>query len=144
MLSAQIAIQLRDEVADLRELTAFVADFARQNRLPPPERDRLTLILEELLTNVVAHGYGALAHGHIEVALSLRGSRIVIEFVDDGRAFDPRAHHDEFEVALNQHPGRGLGLTIVRSLSDQIAYARRGGRNYLTLTRNLRDTLDET
>ncbi len=52
------SIVLRSEAAELIQLEAFAEEFARDCGLADDERARLLVILEELFTNVVAHGYG--------------------------------------------------------------------------------------
>src|SRR3974377_1976430 len=87
------SIALRSEASELIRLEAFAEAFARDCGLADDERARLLVILEELFTNVVAHGCGArLAGGSVAVTLGWRGGRLAIHFVDDGPAFDPLAH----------------------------------------------------
>jgi anti-sigma regulatory factor (Ser/Thr protein kinase) len=115
----------------------FAADFARRNAFPPGEGARLLIILEELFTNAVYHGYGPGAQlGSIEVTLALDDGRLEIEFTDDGRQFDPLSRPlADLEVAATNRRVGGLGLHIVRALVDEARYFRSGGRNYLVLTR---------
>src|SRR5271169_717557 len=82
------SIALRSEVPELIRLGAFVGAFARDCGFADDEQARLLVILEELFTNVVAHGYGA---ARVAVALGWRRGWLTIDFVDDGPPFDPLA-----------------------------------------------------
>ena len=133
------SINLRGEASELIRLEAFAEAFARDRGLADEERARLLVILEELFTNVVTHGYG----GEIEacsvaVALDWRRGRLTINFVDDGPPFDPLAHSaPDLDAPAEQRPIGGLGIAIVRALVDRARYCRQDHRNHLYLVRRL-------
>jgi anti-sigma regulatory factor (Ser/Thr protein kinase) len=117
----------------------FAERFARHHALPSGEQARLLVILEELFTNAVKHGYGGgMPPGSIEIALALDGDRLKIEFSDDGRLFNPlnRLLPNLTQLQAKRQIG-GLGLRILRSLADDARYSRDGDRNHLVLTRKI-------
>jgi serine/threonine-protein kinase RsbW len=131
------SLSLCSDPAELRRLVAFTAGFARRNALTRTEASRLSIILEELFTNAVNHGYeGEAGMGSIAVALTFDVGRLSIDFSDDGREFDPlsRPLPNLDGPAAGRRIG-GLGLRIVRSLVDEAKHFRSGGRNHLVLTR---------
>ena len=136
-------LSLRTDSADLVRLTEFVAEFAGGHKLPDEDSARLQIILDELFTNVVKYGYDGAAgeehpEGHIEVALSLEADRLIIEFVDDGRPFDPLASPPpDLDLPVEDRPDGGVGIAIVRALVDEAGYRRDGNRNHLTLGRTV-------
>ena len=97
---------------------------------------RLVLVLEELFTNTVAHGYGG-GDGAVWVVLSSRAGHIELIYEDAGPPFDPFAPgsgvRPDQEGPAESSPG-GYGLALVRGLSVAACYARVGGRNRLMLT----------
>ncbi len=133
------SIDLRSDADELIRLQAFAETFASDCGLADDERARLLVILEELFTNVVAHGYGGqLATGSIVVTLGWTCGRLTINFVDDGPPFDPLAHSEpDFEASPEQRPVGGLGIAIVRALAHRANYRREGHRNHLYLIRRL-------
>ncbi len=53
-------------------------------------------------------------------------------------AFDPRdAEEPNTKAALKDRKVGGLGIHLVKNLMDRIEYRREGGRNFLSLTKNL-------
>jgi len=132
-------LSLRNDDAELYRLLEFAGEFARRAGLPDEERSRLLIILDELFTNVVKYGYaGKPEQGHIEVDLSLKDGRLVIEFVDDGIPFDPlTAPPPELDAPLEERQLGGVGLAIVRALVEEAGYRRDGDRNRLTLGRKV-------
>jgi anti-sigma regulatory factor (Ser/Thr protein kinase) len=95
---------------------------------------RVVLVLEELFTNTVTHGYSDSGEGPVWVTLAAGASVIEITYEDAGPAFDPLTEAPALPLsAEGQAPG-GLGLALVRGLSASAAYARIGDRNRVTLT----------
>ena len=133
------SIGLRSKATELIRLEAFAEAFARDCGLADDERARLLVILEELFTNVVAHGNGGqFAAGSIAVALGCRPGVLTIDFVDDGPPFDPLVHSEpDLDAPPEQRPVGGLGIAIVRALADRASYRRNGDRNHLNLVRRV-------
>ncbi len=97
----------------------------------------LALVLDEAFTNVVEHGYGG-ASGSVAVCAALRDGEVVLRLVDGAPAFDPlAAPRPELADALEDRAVGGLGVHLIRELTDRAEYARRDGRNVLTLRRSL-------
>jgi anti-sigma regulatory factor (Ser/Thr protein kinase) len=133
------SLSLRCDPADLRRLAGFAEEFAGCNSLPAGERARLLIMLEELFTNAVNHGYGLeAASGRIDIALALEAGRLKIAFSDDGRPFDPLAKPlPDLDRPAAERLSGGLGLPILRSLADDARYSRDGDRNHLVLIRKI-------
>jgi serine/threonine-protein kinase RsbW len=94
---------------------------------------RVVLVLEELFTNTVAHGYAPGGEGPVWVALALAGSAIEITYEDAGPPFDPFGGAPA-ACALEERGVGGVGLALVRGLSASRRYARIGDRNRVILT----------
>lgn len=90
------------------------------------------LVLEEILTNIQNHGFDEPAGHVIEVQVTPGPQGVTLDFVDDGRPFDPRRQPEpapagSIEAAT---PG-GRGLALVRRRAQSLDYQRRDGRNHL-------------
>lgn len=135
----RLSLDLDNQSAALERLAEFVAEFSHRHGLPEDERARMMVIFDELLSNVVTYGYeGAAGKGHIEATLSLEGDRLLMEFADDGRPFDPlTAPPPEVDLPLAERPIGGIGIAIIRALVDTIGYTRDGEHNRLILGRTV-------
>ncbi|MEN6343024.1 MAG: ATP-binding protein [Methanospirillum sp.] len=97
----------------------------------------LALVLDEAFTNVVEHGYGD-TPGPVAVCAALIDGEVVLRLIDEAPVFDPlAAPPPELEDALEDRPVGGLGIHLIRQLTDRAEYVRRDGRNVLTLRRSL-------
>jgi len=128
------SIALCSVTTELARLVAFAEAFAGDCGFADDERSRLLIILEELFTNVVAHGSAQ----NVAAALGLSRGRLTIDFVDDGPPFDPLTHPGvDLDAPGEERPIGGLGIAIVRALVDKARYRRQGSRNHLRLARRI-------
>jgi len=119
---------------ELARLVAFAEAFASDCGFADDERARLLIILEELFTNVAAHGNAQ----SVGTTLGLSRGRLTIDFVDDGPPFDPLTHRGlDLDAPGEERPIGGLGIAIVRGLVDTARYRRQGSRNHLRLVRRI-------
>ena len=92
----------------------------------------LQLCLEEAVVNIVSHG--GTAH-EIGIALWREPEALRAEVTDDGPLFDPLAHALPPQPRdVQSAPIGGLGIKLMRSFADGIAWRRSGANNVLTLT----------
>jgi len=95
---------------------------------------RVVLVLEELFTNTVTHGYPGDAAGPVWVTLEGQSGVIVITYEDEASPFDPLAHTPPPSLTAEEQAPGGLGIALVRGLCASASYSRTGDRNRLTLT----------
>ena len=92
--------------------------------------DRLCLVVDEWLTNVVEHGEPP-PGSRLVVDMDRGAAGLTVTQTDAGRPFDPRAAA-AFE-GPNPDRGGGAGLELVRAWSQIADYRRRRGRNRVVL-----------
>jgi anti-sigma regulatory factor (Ser/Thr protein kinase) len=109
----------------------------RGEGLPEATVLELRLVAEEVLTNVAKYGHDDDTEHWARVRLTLVPGEVMLEFTDDGRAFDPLAARPPALGAPAERSLGGLGLHLIRSLVDAAEYARLGSANVLTLKKRL-------
>lgn len=106
---------------------------AQMADVPDDARAALDVMLDEIVSNIVAHS-GASAF-EMAVACAERGVELV--FSDDGRPYDPLARGDpDTSLDAAARPIGGLGILMVKKMASSLAYARVDGRNVLTIVKN--------
>ena len=95
----------------------------------------LGLVLEEMISNIIKYGYDDSGIHEIEVMIRWGGSEIAVELSDDGHPFDPVCHRglENSATPLEQRRIGGLGIHLVRHMSENITYRRENGRNILQI-----------
>jgi len=95
------------------------------------------LLAEELLTNIVHHGAPPRCDEAIRIDGIRSGDGVELRVTDRGRPFDPcAAAPPDLSAPPEERCGGGLGVHLMRSLADEMAYAYRDGRNILTLRKS--------
>lgn len=96
--------------------------------------DRIDLAAEEALVNVFSHAYGKFA-GSVEVhCLRQDDSSFLLEIRDEGVPFDPLSLKEpDQHKPLSERRVGGMGVFLIRKMSDQVQYRREGNSNILTL-----------
>ena len=83
----------------------------------------LKLALTEACTNSVRHAYRT-GCGSVDIVYELHGDRLGVEVGDDGSGFEPR--DDTVDVEGDLAEG-GLGIAIIRAVTDEVEIAKREG-----------------
>ena len=132
-------MRLRAEIASLTELDEAIEEFGLAQGWDEETLFQSRLVLEELATNIIGHGFGALegTEGYFEVDVMSEPGRVTIEVSDDSWAFNPLdAKEAEVDAPLAERGIGGLGIHFVRSMMDEVRYSREKGRNRLVLVKN--------
>jgi serine phosphatase RsbU (regulator of sigma subunit)/anti-sigma regulatory factor (Ser/Thr protein kinase) len=129
-----IELEMPNRLSMLPVLSAALDAALVEARVPESVRMDVTLVLEEVLSNTVRHGYPADARDTIRVTARRDGARLHLRFDDGGVAWDPLAHDlPDVDEAIEDREIGGLGVLLVRQLSETAHYERRDGRNQLSL-----------
>jgi serine/threonine-protein kinase RsbW len=113
-------------------------DFRRTLDDHPLERRaryNCELVFEEVVTNIIRHGYPDNGEHDIEVSLDFPDDEVIMRFEDDGVLFDPRNHQPALSSSILDGKDDGRGLILLRSAARRLEYERTAQqRNRLTVT----------
>jgi serine/threonine-protein kinase RsbW len=116
----RLRIPARAEYITLTRLA--LSGLSRLQELSTETLADLKLALTEACSNSVRHAYRDGRSGIVEILYDLRPDRLTIEVSDDGSGFD----YVEAEGEDRDLSEGGLGLVIIRSLSDEFELGDRG------------------
>lgn len=132
---SSFSLVLRNHVSEIRRLVDRVEAFGAEADLPPDVTFRLTLALDESVSNVIRHGFSDDAEHRISIRVLVADGMVTATVEDDGVPFDP--HHapvPDLDAPIEQRAPGGLGVHLVKATMDEVRYRRDGDRNILTLT----------
>ena len=133
---ATLSVTVRSDLGGVARLTRLAEEFCSANGLAPALAGQLSLVYEELLTNVIAHGHDGAGDGHIDVHLSLSNGRLTTEIADDGKPFDPAtAPQPDLAAPLEQRAVGGVGWHLIKTVMDSVDYRRERNRNIVTMSK---------
>jgi anti-sigma regulatory factor (Ser/Thr protein kinase) len=125
-----------DEHAVAR-VTAWIEHFCKKWRLPRNVSNVISLSLDEIVSNIVVHGYER-QPGKLSIALHYDSRAFSVVIEDGGKPFDPtQAVIPSTGDTLGSRREGGLGLLLVKNLMDDITYQRTGTINRLKLVKCL-------
>lgn len=104
----------------------MLAEVAQRLGIPAEDSLRLQLIVEELFTNTVTHGFQQDCEAPVTLSLAASPSGPMLRYTDSAPAYDPTQAPDQ--TASDQATG-GLGITLIRGMSRAYRYQRQGDRN---------------
>lgn len=117
-----------------------VESFSERHCLPPKVVFHLTLLLDELVTNIISYGYADYDEHPIDVTISIDGSKLSIRVEDDAAPFNIlEAPEPELDVPLElrEKPIGGMGIHLVKNMVHDITYVRENGKNVLLLKKDM-------
>ena len=119
----------------LAEAIAFVESTCEANGVARGDCLRASLVLEELFTNTVTHGYAGGSDAPVRVGLRVDATELELSYEDPAAPFDPLTQVPrsaiELQNATPERPVGRLGIALVVSLASRIDYAHEGGWNRL-------------
>ncbi len=122
-------------LASLEPIQAFIAEHVNQAGLDIHSYPSLSLIVEEIIVNIITHAYKNTDAGPITIELKILPESICISFSDRGHPFDPLAlEPPDITKNIEERDIGGLGLFMVRQMADEINYQRYHDENLLTIT----------
>ena len=140
---AQVAIKLTGPMDHLRlvwQTGETFLDTVAFDEDPEGTRYNVLLALQEMVTNVLRHGYQLDEHKPVEVVFELTDDQLQIALRDQGPAFDPLGFdgpEDDGSVQMPTDVG-GHGIRIARMVMDDVQYSRVDGWNCLRMNKCVR------
>lgn len=133
-MTDRVSIEISNRLSELERLHEALADFCRRYGLSAKVARDLNLALEEIVTNIITHSYTDDRAHLIGVHLNLQSDEVRIEVEDDGQPFNPlEAQEVDTTMPLEDRPIGGLGIHLVRKVTDGLEYKRLGDKNIFTL-----------
>jgi anti-sigma regulatory factor (Ser/Thr protein kinase) len=131
-------LEVAPDVAEIPRLNDWVEARCEEAGIVGDSVFKLTLALEEAVTNVIQHAFtGAPPPHRIEVTLAVDADRVIAEVIDNGHPFDPFAAPEPDRTApLEARDVGGLGIHLIRRMMDAADYRRTDGENRLRLQKN--------
>ncbi len=98
--------------------------------------NKIDLCAEEIFINIALYAYPEKT-GKMEVYMEKSDNKITLKFVDTGFAYNPLAKPDpDITLPPEQRQAGGLGIFMVKQVTESISYERKVNKNILVMTFN--------
>ena len=134
-VSCEQRVALRNDPAEIARFGDLLTQLAEQQRLSKKQLFAVRLCAEEALTNIISYAFPDDSEHWIDVQVQVTPGEILLEFLDDGRPFDPlKAPSPPVPGNTTDPACGGRGIHLMRSFSDRLQYERIHGQNRLTIS----------
>lgn len=133
-------LDCRARLGTLSDIREFVASSASSLGLGKDAVEDLKVCIDEAATNIIKYGYGD-DEGDVTVEVSRVGDEILVRMVDEATPFDPAlVPAPDLDRPLNERPIGGMGVHLIRTLSDGVSHRMApDGGNELLLRKRIAD-----
>ena len=131
-------IAIKNRLSELERVGHAVEEFGQRLGLPANVTFELSLAVDEVVTNIISYAYDDRREHDIVVRLEEQSGDITVEIEDDGRPFNPlTVPEPRVDLPLDERPIGGLGMHLVRKVTDAVEYHRRRDRNLLVMRKKV-------
>jgi len=133
-----LSVTLSNHLSELERLHQVLWQFGKEQDLPKNLINTMNLALEEIVTNVIEHGYEDNGEHSIIIRCSVQDGQVMAEVEDDGQPFNPLQSPDpDISKPLEDRPIGGLGIYLVRNVMDAFDYTYQEGKNQIRLKKRI-------
>jgi serine/threonine-protein kinase RsbW len=118
------------------QVKGLIEEFGTLTGLGREDRHKLTLIVEELFTNTVVHGFQGDSDAEIAVTFEQTEEGLMLIYEDTAPPYDPVAagRSTDIEATINQRRVGGVGVFLALGLTSNAHYSFAEGRNRIAFT----------
>ncbi len=136
--SIERTLTITDNLNELSRLHAMIEEVCRESGIEAGIEGQLRLALEEIVVNVINYAYAEGEKGEIEVYAGVSEGLITWRVTDSGAAFAPTdVPEADITLGVEDRAIGGLGIHLVRQLTDTLNYERIDGHNVTTIEKKL-------
>jgi anti-sigma regulatory factor (Ser/Thr protein kinase) len=136
--TGRVSRSFTGEINHISSIYEFISETVLRAGGNDDDVTALKLIADEIFTNITS--YSSLGGGEYPVTLEIEVENGVVSmtFIDGGIPFDPTsAPSPDIELSAEEREIGGLGIYMVRCMTDEIFYERAGDKNVLTVKKRL-------
>lgn len=138
MATTTLTLRLKNRLDELETLREHLEEFARRAELADKTLFELNLALDELFTNIVTCGYRNKEDRPVDISITLEERLLTVRVEDYGLPFDPtKVATPDLKCPTEKRKIGGLGLYLVRQMTDMIGYRRDGDKNVMVLKKRI-------
>jgi serine/threonine-protein kinase RsbW len=137
----RLRFDLHTDVQVVMRKVKDIREFLLEAGCNGSSAQQLALAAEEVFVNIASNAWpdGVPGQCRVEVTVITEQGRthVSLQTEDDGVPFDPlTAPLPDLDAALEDRPMGGLGIFLVKTMTDSQTYRRVGDRNVLLLAKN--------
>lgn len=99
----------------------------------------LDIVIDEMMNNYISYAFEDVKKPQLDIDVRLLDGSVELTFTDNGKLFNPLDKEDaDVDAGIIDRPIGGMGIMIVKRISDNLSYRVFEGKNRLIITKNLK------
>ena len=131
------ALRLPAKIYQMNDALSFAGNYAEAHGFSTDRVLSIKVVLEEAFVNICLYAYDH-ENGEIEIICQSNSNPegITVEIIDDGKPFNPLMYGPNSNQTSDISHRRigGLGILMLRQMTNKVSYERFTERNHLILT----------
>ncbi|MDR1361827.1 MAG: ATP-binding protein [Holosporaceae bacterium] len=125
---------IKNNINEISRICDEVQKFCNENDVSEEKYHDVALILDEMITNIINYAYPDGGEHNFTMKIEKNDDWINISLIDNGIAFDPLSlENPDTESSIEERQIGGLGIFIVKQLSEVVEYSRIDDKNKLDI-----------
>lgn len=122
-------------VESLPQVQEFIELELEMLECPMKAVTQLLIAVEEIFVNIAHYAYNPeVGNATIRISVENEPMQVCIQFLDQGKPFDPLAKKDaDVTLSADEREIGGLGIYMVKKSMDEVSYSYENGKNILTI-----------
>ncbi len=123
-------------INSIPEIKQKITDICKRNGFSYRDLNNIIIVIDEACSNIIKHAYKDMPPGDISVEIKVTNRGIYITLIDKGRSFDwNKFKTPDLNYYVSIGKKGGLGVWIIRKLTDKSSYRVTPRGNELTLVK---------
>ena len=133
-MSKKVSLTVENRIEELERIASTVEELADSEGWSPGLTFRVNLVLEEFGINIINYAHDEGVHD-FEITILSEADTLTIDFLDDGVPFNPLEDDRlvDTQASVENRPIGGLGIHLVRTMTQDMRYTRENSKNHSTL-----------
>lgn len=139
MASSKSTLRIPAAIDQIRRAVLFVATTVQRMEMGTDGAHQVQIAVEEIITNIVEHGYPADPQSAVvDIAIEREGQQVVITITDDAPLFNPLLNAEpDPQTPLEDRAKGGWGVYFAKKYVDVVHYQAVSNRNQITLIKKI-------
>ncbi len=136
-MTNNLKLEFKNNLPDLSKGLDVALSWLTPFNLTPDASYVTILAIEELATNAMNLGFTDNQEHLIHVEIIVEKDQLLIQYRDDGVFFNPLdVQEPDTNLPVEDRPTEGLGILLLRKISDDMTYVREAGINFVTVSKS--------
>ena len=137
-MADELTLQIPASFSEINSASETASRWLADRNAPSEVHYLANLAIEELVTNCIKYAYKDARDHVIEIKLQILDREMALTVTDDGIPFNPlELPVPDTHLPLQDRPIGGLGIYLLRQMSDHMDYVRAAGMNRITLRKSM-------